>query len=111
MELVLLRQGEGGLHRKSPTRIAQVHGPARAARHEEAARHYQLYTEILADRGSFCVTRDVNPVIAGLVKIQTGLSQVSPASYLKQAEEIFSKGNVATEGLSHPEAFIRARAL
>jgi hypothetical protein len=53
----------------------------------------------------------VNPVIAGLVKIQTGLSQVSAPSYLKQAEEIFAKGNVATEGLSHPETFIRARAL
>jgi hypothetical protein len=46
-----------------------------------------------------------------LVKIQTGLAQVSAPSYLKQAEEIFAKGNVATEGLSHPEAFIRARAL
>ena len=57
------------------------------------------------------MTGDVNPVVAGLVKIQTGLSQVSAPSYLKQAEEIFAKGNVATEGLSHPEAFIRARAL
>jgi hypothetical protein len=57
------------------------------------------------------VTGEVNPVIAGLVKIQTGLSQVSAPSYLKQAEEIFAKGNVATEGLSHPETFIRARAL
>jgi hypothetical protein len=46
-----------------------------------------------------------------LVKIQTGLAQVSAPGYLKQAEEIFAKGNVATEGVSHPEAFIRARAL
>jgi hypothetical protein len=52
-------------------------------------------------------------VVAGLVKIQTGLAQVSAASYLKQAEEIFGNGDghIATEGLSHPEAFIRARAL
>jgi hypothetical protein len=57
------------------------------------------------------VTGDVNPVVAGLVKIQTGLAQVSAAGYLKQADEIFAKGNVSTEGLSHPEAFIRARAL
>src|SRR6266568_1718606 len=54
---------------------------------------------------------DPHPVVASLVKIQTGLSQVSAASYLKQAEEIFANGNVATEGVSHPEAFIRARAL
>jgi predicted SprT family Zn-dependent metalloprotease len=85
--------------------------PRASASHEQTARRYQLYTEIFADRGSFCVTRDINPVIAGLVKIQTGLSQVSPASYLKQAEEIFSKGKVATEELTHPESFIRARAL
>ena len=85
--------------------------PRAAASHEQTARRYQLYTEIFADRGSLCVTRDVNPVVAGLVKIQTGLSQVSPASYLKQAEEIFDKGKVASEELTHPEAFIRARAL
>jgi hypothetical protein len=90
---------------------AVANDPRASASHEQSARRYQLYTEIFADRGSFCVTNDVNPVVAGLVKIQTGLSQVSAASYLKQAEEIFAKRNVATEGLSHPEAFIRARAL
>jgi len=85
--------------------------PRAAESHEQAARRFQLYTEIFADRGSLCVTGDVNPVIAGLVKIQTGLMQVSAPAYLKQAEEIFSKDSVTTEGLSHPEAFIRARAL
>jgi hypothetical protein len=85
--------------------------PRASASHEQTARRYQLYTEIFADCGSLCATGDPNPVVAGLVKIQTGLSQVSAASYLKQAEEIFANGNVATEGLSHPEAFIRARAL
>jgi hypothetical protein len=50
-------------------------------------------------------------VIAGLVKIQTGFSQVSAPAYLKQADEIFSRGTASTEGLSHPESFIRARAL
>jgi hypothetical protein len=85
--------------------------PRASASHEQTARRYQLYTEIFADRGSLRVTGDANPVVAGLVKIQTGLAQVSAASYLKQAEEIFANGNVATEGVSHPEAFIRARAL
>ena len=79
--------------------------------HEQTARRYQLYTEIFADRGSLCVTGDVNPVVAGLVKTQTALSQVSAPGYLKQADEIFAKGSVSIEGLSHPEAFIRARAL
>ena len=92
--------------------IQAVAGDPRAAdSHEQTARRFQLYTEIFADRGSLCVTGDVHPVVAGLVKIETGLNQVSAPAYLKQAEEIFSKDNVATEGLSHPEAFIRARAL
>ena len=90
---------------------AVANDPRAASSHEQTARLYQLYTEIFADRGSLCVTGQINPVVAGLVKIQTGLSQVSAASYLRQAEEIFSKGNVATAGMSHPEAFVRARAL
>ena len=94
-------------------RLIQAVGcdPRAAESHEHTARRFQLYTEIFADRGSLCVTGDLNPVIAGLVKIQTGLTQVSAPAYLKQAEEIFSKSSVTTEGLSHPEAFIRARAL
>ena len=85
--------------------------PRSASAHEQTARKYQLYTEIFADRGSLRVCNDPNPVIASLVKIQTGLAQVSAQSYLKQADEIFANGSVATEGISHPEAFIRARGL
>ena len=85
--------------------------PRAAASHAQAARRYQLYTEIFADRGALCATGALHPVIAGLVKIQTGLAQVSAPAYLKQAEEIFTRASVATEEHSHPEAFIRARAL
>jgi len=90
---------------------AVANDPRSSPSHGQTARRHQLYTEIFADRGSLRVTGDAGPVIASLVKIETGLSQVSASSYLKQAEEIFSKGDVATEGVSHPEAFIRARAL
>jgi len=85
--------------------------PRRAASHEQTARRYQLYTEIFADRGSLRVAGNPNPVVAGLVKLETGMSHVSAESYLSQANEIFANGNVTTEGVSHPEAFIRARAL
>jgi hypothetical protein len=90
---------------------AVAQDPRASSSHEQTARRYQLYTEIFADRGSLCATGDLNPVVAGLVKLQTGLGQVSAASYLKQAEEIFANGNVATEQVSHPEDFIRVRAL
>jgi hypothetical protein len=85
--------------------------PRAFASHVQTARRYRLYTEIFADRGALCSTGLLHPVIAGLVKIQTGLAQVSAPAYLKQADEIFAGGNVTTEEHSHPEAFIRARAL
>ena len=90
---------------------AVAHDPRAGSSHEQSARRFQLYTEIFADRGALTVAGNLSPVVASLVKIETGLSQVSAPAYLKQAEEIFAKGNVATEGLSHPEAFVRARAL
>jgi len=102
---------EGDLHIADRLIQAVAGDPRASSSHEQTARRFQLYTEIFADRGSLCVIGDLHPVVAGLVKIQTGLAQVSAQAYLQQAEEIFTKGNVATEGLSHPEAFIRARAL
>jgi hypothetical protein len=90
---------------------AAASDPRATASHYQTARRYQLYTEIFADRGSLCATGHLHPVIAGLVKIQTGLSHVSAPGYLKQADEIFAEGNVESDGLSHPESFIRARAL
>lgn len=103
---------EGGEFHIADRLISAVAGDIRSgASHQQTARRYQLYTEIFADRGSFCVTRDMNPVVCSLVKMQTGLSHVSAASYIKQAEEIFAQSNKATEEVTHPEAFIRARAL
>lgn len=102
---------EGELHVADRLLQAVANDPRAADSHEQTARRFQLYTEIFADRGSLCVTGDIHPVISGLVKIETGLAQVSAAAYFKQAEEIFSKASVTTEGISHPEAFIRTRAL
>jgi hypothetical protein len=102
---------EGEFHIVDRLIQAVAGDPRASSSHEQTARFFQLYTEIFADRGSLCVTGDVLPVVAGLVKTQTGLSQVSAAGYLKQADEIFAAGNPAAEGVSHPESFIRARAL
>ena len=90
---------------------AAANDPRASASHQNSARHFQLYTELFADRASLLVVGEIDPVVRGLLKIQTGLAQVSGAAYVAQAEEIFKNGHVATEGVSHPEGFIRARSL
>jgi Zn-dependent protease with chaperone function len=79
--------------------------------HDVAARRFALYTEIFADRGSLLAAKDVDAVVRCLVKMQTGLQQVSAAAYLQQAEEVFARGEARAEGLTHPELYIRARAV
>jgi len=90
---------------------AVANDPRASASHQQTARLFRLHTEIFADRGSLCATGDLHAVVAGLVKMETGLTQVSAAGYLKQAEEIFAGEQVSAGGISHPETFIRARAL
>lgn len=94
-------------------RLAQaMAGEARAdPSHLESARLLQLYTEIYADRGALVVTGDATAVISGLLKIHTGLPQVDVESYARQADEVFARAKARTEELSHPELFIRTRAL
>ena len=46
-----------------------------------------------------------------LVKVHTGAATVNSQSYLRQADEVFERGPAATKGITHPEAFIRARAI
>ncbi|MFM2326423.1 MAG: hypothetical protein RIR31_625, partial [Bacteroidota bacterium] len=78
----------------------------------ETARLFRLYTEIFCDRGAYTVLQNTAPVITSLVKVSTGLDKVNAASYLKQADEIFSaENNLKTSGVSHPENFIRAKAI
>ncbi len=78
----------------------------------ETARLFRLYTEIFCDRGAYKVVEKTGPVITSLVKASTGLDRVNAESYIKQAEEIFAATNdVKTEGISHPENFIRAKAI
>ncbi|TCZ65035.1 M48 family metalloprotease [Flaviaesturariibacter aridisoli] len=80
--------------------------------HYETARLFRLYTEIYCDRGAYQVTKDHRPIISSLVKIATGLQTVNAESFVKQAEEVFANNALTkTSGVSHPENFIRARAL
>lgn len=76
----------------------------------ETARLLSLYTELYADRGAAVVADAVGPAIAVLVKTMTGITSVDPEAYLRQAEEL-EKTADRSEGHSHPEVFLRARAL
>jgi hypothetical protein len=78
--------------------------------HRETARLLSLHTELYADRGSAIAVGEIAPAISLLVKTMTGLSAVDPAAYLRQAEEL-EASNAKSIGNSHPEAFLRARAL
>lgn len=85
--------------------------PRAEASHRQSARWYRLYTEIYADRGAWQVVRDLPTVIAGLVKMQTGLAEVSAASYLEQANEFILQPTVDSKEISPSEAHLRSRAL
>lgn len=90
---------------------ALTHDEQAMPAHHESARLVNLYNEICCDRGSLAVVRDPLAVISMLVKVTTGLNEVNAASYLRQAEEILRKDGVKSTGLTHPEAFVRARSV
>lgn len=72
---------------------------------------YRMHCEIYADRGALLACGDLNAAVGMLVKIATGVREISPAAYIEQADEIIAKGSVTTQGVTHPETFVRARAL
>lgn len=103
---------DGGQYHTADRLLAAVgNDPRSTASQLETARRYRIYTEIYADRGSLLGCGELNASVAALVKVHSGLATVSPQSYLRQADEIFAKSAGKTEQPSHPEVFIRARAL
>ena len=90
---------------------ALTHNPLADTPHFATARLFALYNEVYCDRGALLVAGDPLVVVSMLLKIETQLDEVSPESYLRQAEDVFGHDGAKTEGLSHPEAFIRARAV
>ena len=85
--------------------------PGAEPAHAHSARVWRLATELFADRGAYLATGSLDATIGALVKTTTGLAQVSAKSYLAQAAELFSKSKPKIDQVSHPETFIRARAL
>lgn len=87
--------------------------PGATAGHAETARLYDLHTEIYADRGGALAAADAAPAITCLVKVHTDAANVDAAAYLTQAAELETADPAAllSQGVSHPELFLRARAL
>lgn len=77
----------------------------------ESYRRYLLHTELFADRGSAMAVGAVEPAVAALVKAHTGINHVDAKAYLQQAEEIAQVAQEKSEAYTHPEAYLRARAL
>ena len=90
---------------------ALTNDPNAQMAHLASARLFGLYTEIFCDRGALKVAEDPAAIVSTLVKMETNLDEVSADSYMRQADEIFSHENPKTDDLTHPEAFIRARAV
>lgn len=110
IKLYSLLDGELEIADRIITAIANNHSSEAA--YYETARLFRLYTEIFCDRGALLVTGNHEPVITSLVKMSTGLRQVQAETYLRQADEIFAAdAKTRSAGVSHPENFIRAKAL
>jgi hypothetical protein len=107
-----LWQDDGGEIHIADRLLGAAAADARAApSHVQTAQRFRLYTEIYADRGALVGCGQLEPAVAALVKTETGLAEVSAAAYLRQADEIFARFKGKTEGIDHPETFVRARAL
>lgn len=56
--------------------------------HRETARLLGLHTELFADRGAAIAAGAPGPAVAVLIKVMTGLTNVDPEAYLRQAQEL-----------------------
>jgi len=86
--------------------------PGGAPSHVQSALRQRRWTEIYADRGALVACDDLATAVSCLVKMTTGLREVDAGAYLAQAEEaIRASAAKPSQGVTHPEAFIRAFAL
>lgn len=76
----------------------------------ESARRFRLATELYADRGALLASGSLEATVGGLLKVTTGMRQVDPHAYLRQAAEVDYTGS-ASAGQTHPETVLRAWAL
>ncbi len=73
----------------------------------ETARRLRLHTEVYADAAALAMTDNQLAVVATIVKVSTGMRQVDPEAYLRQAREIVEADSSASNGWTHPELHVR----
>lgn len=81
------------------------------ASHGESLRRYALHTELFADRGGAVAAGSPAPAVSTLLKVLTGMTNPDPEAYLRQAAEVDANEKQGSSMSTHPETFIRARAL
>lgn len=77
----------------------------------ETARRLRLHTEVFADAVALEVLDDIRPVVSAIVKVNTGLRNVDPDAYLRQAHQIIESDPSSSHGWSHPELHVRVACL
>ncbi len=82
--------------------------------HERTLRSHRLYTELYCDRRAAQVTDRIEDCVCALIKLATGFKEVSASAYFEQADEVLADSgqkSKGSDGFTHPEMFIRAKAL
>ena len=91
--------------------LSALEGAGAASSVVATARALRLATEIFADRGALLASGDVGAAVRCLVKTQTGTSEVDPDAFLAQADEVLERAGAGSDETSHPETYLRAKAL
>jgi len=77
----------------------------------ETARRLRLHTEVFADAVALEMIDDLRPVVSSIVKVNTGLRNVDPEAYLRQARQIIETDPSSSHGWTHPELHVRVACL
>lgn len=106
----VLWTADGGRHLAASRLLDAAETDARTdAEYLETARRLRLATELFADRGALVACGSLTTTLRSLLKVSTGLAEVDPDGYLRQAAEVDLSRPSA--GTSHPETVLRAWAL
>lgn len=77
----------------------------------ETARRLRIHTEVFADAVSAHITDEPDDLISSLVKVQSGITNVDPGAYRRQAEQILGSEDGPTQAWTHPELHVRVACL